>query len=611
MPFKPEGGRGKNTSPGPLTKDTLLPLIVRSARPIVVFCAMALCAVPALATTAEGSKPAELSTASGNYLAGRTAAVLRDMDAAATFLRSALRAAPKDAELLDRTFRIVLASGDFDQAAALAERVAEVDPNNRLARLTLAVRAIKARQYAAARTQLGQALRGPMPDVVAALVSAWAWQGSGDTARALKTADTLSGNDLITVFRDLHAGLIADIGGNSAEAGKRLEAAYNADQSLYVVVDAYARHLARTGKRDDAQKVFGELAAKMPRNARLADTIDDLEKGRKISPLIDNARDGAAEALFTFGHLASRSESAEIGLVYLNLALYLNPQHELGLLTLADLQETIGQHNEAIEVLRRVPAASAFHDDVDLRIAINLAASDRNEDAEKQLRALIAENKNDIDAIVALGNLMHREKKYADAAAVFSQAVDATVEPKKSDWSLFFARGVAYDAAKDWRRAEKDLRMAVDLDPEQAVALNYLGYSWIDRGLNYDQGVDLIKKAVELRPNDGDIVDSLGWAYYRLGKYPEATTELERAVELKPQSWEINDHLGDVYWRTGRQLEAKFQWLHALSLEIDDEKRGPIERKLTEGLDKVEAEQMAAKQAENNTAPANPGTAKP
>src|SRR5690606_8423362 len=137
------------------------------------------------------------------------------------------------------------------------------------------------------------------------------------------------------------------------------------------------------------------------------------------------------------------------------------------------------------------------------------------------------------------------------------------------------------------------------------------GYSWVDRGVNYDQGMEYIKKAVELRPNDGDIVDSLGWAYYRHGKYPEATTELERAVELKPQSWEINDHLGDVYWKTGRKLEAKFQWLHALSLDIEDDKRGPIERKLNEGLEKVEAEEFEAKKAEAMATQANPDSLKP
>jgi tetratricopeptide (TPR) repeat protein len=556
---------------------------------------------------AEVAEQAATASPTGNYLAGRTAAGLRDMDAAAAFLRSALRATPKDPELLDRTFRIVLASGDFEQAAALAERVAAVDADNRLARLALAVRAIKARQFVAARTQLAQSLNGPMPDVVAALVSAWAWQGSGDTARALKSADTLQGNDLIAVFRDLHAGLIAETGGNLAEAEKRLASAYKADQSLYVVVDAYARLLARAGKRDEALGVYKTMAEKMTRNSRLNANIELLEKGEKLPPTVASPKDGAAEALFTFGQLTSRGESAEIALIYLNLALYLSPEHELGLLTLADLQETIGQHDAAIEVYQRIPAASSFHEDVGLRVAVNLAQSERIPEAEKKLRELIAEDRNDIDAIVALGNLLHRQKSYKEAAEVFSQAVDATVEPKKSDWSLFFARGVAYDAAKDWRHAEKDLQTAVDLDPEQAVALNYLGYSWVDRGISFERGMDLIKKAVELRPNDGDIVDSLGWAYYRLGKYPEATTELERAVELKPQSWEINDHLGDVYWKTNRKLEAKFQWLHALTLEIEPEKRIQIERKINEGLEKIEAEQTAAKQAEN--APQN--TAKP
>ncbi len=576
--------------------------------------ALILCASAPASATADKpdiSRQAEQGSPAGNYLAGRTAAGLRDMEAAATFLRSALSAQPKDAELLDRTFRIVLASGDFERGAALAERVVAADPNNRIARLTLAVRALKARQYSAARNQVGQAMRGPIPDVAAALVSAWAWQGSGDTERALKTADSLTGNELITVFRDLHSGLIAEAGGKLDEAGKRFAAAYAADQSLYVVVDAYGRFLARTGKKDEALGVYRELAGKMPRNALLSDTISRIEKGEKLPPVITSPKDGAAEALFSFGQFASRGESAEIGLVYLNLGLYLNPDHEFGLLTLADLLETIGQHDKAIAVYQRVPASSAFHGDVVLRIAVNLAASDRMDEAEKQLKEIIESDRNDIDAITALGNLLHSEKKYPEAAATFSQAIDALAEPGKSDWSLFFARAVSYDAAKNWKNAEKDLRMAVTLDPEQAIVLNYLGYSWVDRGVNYDQGMEYIKKAVELRPNDGDIVDSLGWAYYRHGKYPEATTELERAVELKPQSWEINDHLGDVYWKTGRKLEAKFQWLHALSLDIEGDKRGPIERKLNEGLEKVEAEEFEAKKAEAMATQANPDSLKP
>jgi tetratricopeptide (TPR) repeat protein len=563
-------------------------------------------AAPAHATTESTSAiaaQAATSSPAGNYLAGRTAATLRDMDAAATFLRSALRAAPKDAELLDRTFRIVLASGDFEQSTALAERVLAVDPNNRIARLTLAVRAIKNRQYATARTHLGASADGPTADLMATLVAAWSWQGSGDTAKAIKTADILTGNDFALVFRDLHAGLIYEASGNFAEAEKRLSDAYKIDQSQYIVIDSYARTLARAGKKDEALGVYKALAEKMPRNARITSTIETLEKTGKLPASVSGPKDGVTEALLSFSLFASRGETAEIGLIYLNLALALSPQHELALITLADLLENINQHDQAIEAYRRIPPTSYLYEDIGLRIAINLAQSERLQDAEKQLRELISKDRNDIDAIITLGGLLQREKKYKEAAEVYTQAVDATAEPKRSDWALFFSRGVSYDQAKEWRKAEKDFQTSIDLDPEQAPTLNYLGYSWVDRGTNIEKGTDLIKKAVDLRPNDGDIVDSLGWAYYRQGKYPEATTELERAVELKPQSWEINDHLGDVYWKTGRQLEAKFQWLHALSLEIEPEKRIPIEKKITDGLEVVEAEQQAAKQAENAASP--------
>jgi tetratricopeptide (TPR) repeat protein len=559
-------------------------------------------AAPALATNQgsdEIAAQAATSSPAGNYLAGRTAATLRDMDAAATFLRSALRASPKDAELLDRTFRIVLASGDFDQAAALAERLLPVDHNNRIARLTLAARAIKNRQYSQARTMLAPSLDGPMADLMATLVTAWAWQGSGDIAKAIKTTEVLSGNDFALLFRDLHAGLIYENAGKFAEAEKRLGEAYKIDQSQYIVIDSYARSLARAGKKDEALAVYTSLMEKSPRNPRLIATIDTLEKTGKLPASVQNAKDGVTEALLSFSMMASRGETAEIGLIYHNIALALSPQHELALISLADLQETMAQHDQAIETYRRIPSTSVYYEDVALRVAVNLAQSEHMKEAQEKLRDLIAKDRNDIDAIVTLGGLLNRDKNYKEAAEVYSQAVDATAEPKKSDWSLFFSRGVCYDQAKEWRKAEKDLQTAIDLDPEQAVALNYLGYSWVDRGTNIEKGMDLIKKAVDLRPNDGDIVDSLGWAYFRQAKYPEATTELERAVELKPHSWEINDHLGDVYWKTGRQLEAKFQWLHALSLEIDDDKRGPIEKKIKDGLEAVEAEQQAAKQAEN------------
>lgn len=573
---------------------------------------LALAATQAFARTEEPidlTRAAASTSPSGNYLAGRVAADSRDMDAAAVYLRAALTGDPKNADLLDRTFRTVLASGSVEQALSLADRVIAADPTNRLVRTALAVRAIKARQFVTARTQLGQSLRSPVPDIVATLVVAWSWQGSGDTKRALETVDTLRGNELAELFRDLHAGMIADVAGRADEAETRFAAAYKRDQSSFVVVDAYARRLARSGRRDEALALYNTLAENGQRNGRLERAIAGLEAGRRPDPTVRNAREGAAEALFGFGQLANRGDSAEIGLIYLNLALFLGADNELALLTLANLYETIGQHEEAIAAYKRIPADSAFGNDIAIRMALNLSAAGRDDEARKALQDWIAKHPEDRDAHVALGNFLHSKKEYAAAAESFGRAIALTPEPEAANWTLFFARAVAYHGAKDWPRAERDLVRAHELDPQQAVALNYLGYSWVDRGENLDRGVEMIREAVALRPNDGDIIDSLGWAHYRLGNYQEAMTELERAVEIKPQSWEINDHLGDVYWKVGRKLEANFQWLHALQLQIDEEQRPVVERKLAEGLEPVEREaeeKRAAERALEAQRPAEP-----
>jgi Flp pilus assembly protein TadD len=153
-------------------------------------------------------------------------------------------------------------------------------------------------------------------------------------------------------------------------------------------------------------------------------------------------------------------------------------------------------------------------------------------------------------------------------------------------WILFYSRGVAYERTKRWSLAEVDFLRALELEPDQPLVLNYLGYSWIEKGHNIHQAREMVEKAVELRPNDGYVVDSLGWALYKLGKYKEATHHLERAVELRPQDPTINDHLGDAFWKVGRQIEARFQWRHALAFEPNKKLEGELRAKLQNGLGK-------------------------
>ena len=185
---------------------------------------------------------------------------------------------------------------------------------------------------------------------------------------------------------------------------------------------------------------------------------------------------------------------------------------------------------------------------------------------------------------MALGNILRARKAFDDAPTVYSKGIANIANPERPNWLIFYFRGICYERDKKWDQAEADLKQALKLFPDQPHVLNYLGYSWIDQGINLDEGMKMIRRAVEQRPDDGYIVDSLGWAYYRLGNYEEAVKHLERAVELKPEDPTINDHLGDAYWKTGRTLEANFQWSHARDLKPEPEELVKIKQKLASGL---------------------------
>jgi len=310
--------------------------------------------------------------------------------------------------------------------------------------------------------------------------------------------------------------------------------------------------------------------------------------------LIVSAQAGAAESLYGLGASLGRRGGEDLGLVYLQLSLYLEPSHPLALLSLADLYESLKKPELAIETYRRVPANSPLHRNAAIQMASDLDALDRPEEAQKQLEELINSDPNDLEAIMALGNVLRAHKKFAECADAYSKGVATLDHPQKANWVIYYFRGICYERAKQWPKAEADLKEALKLFPEQPHVLNYLGYSWIDQGEHLDEGMAMIKRAVQQRPDDGYIVDSLGWAYYQLGNYDEAVKQLERAIELKPEDPTINDHLGDAYWRVGREREAHFQWAHARDLKPEPEILIKIEAKLKSGLPEEASSQAKA-----------------
>jgi tetratricopeptide (TPR) repeat protein len=231
-----------------------------------------------------------------------------------------------------------------------------------------------------------------------------------------------------------------------------------------------------------------------------------------------------------------------------------------------------------------VPPTSPLSRNAAIQSAADLDSLDRTDEAKKQLDDLIAKRPKDTEAIIELGNIERGRKDFAACADTYSKAIDTVPNPDKSNWVMFYFRGICYERSHQWPAAEADMKKALELYPDQPLVLNYLGYSWVDQGIHLDEGMDMIRRAVEQRPDDGYIVDSLGWAYFRIGNYDEAVKNLERAVELKPDDPTINDHLGDAYWRVGRTLEAHYQWSQAKDLGPDPEDLPKIEAKIKNGL---------------------------
>ena len=552
----------------------------------LVVSAIALTATGALGATPDPATAGLpiAKTQAGNYLAALVASADRDAGSAAVYYSQSLKFDPLNAEIMGRAFAASLAAGEIDKAAALADKFVLRDPHNGLARLALAVRAFSQGQYGQARAQLAAgAANGRAKDLVSIMLTAWAYAGSKDERHALDALDQI-GEKALGVFKDYHAGLIADALGDSKEAEARLKSAYMADQGTLRIVDAYARVLARHGDAEGAKKVYEAFAKTTPNHPMIEAALADLKAGKPLQPIARDAREGAAEALYGIGG-AGRGEGDELApLVYLRLALYLRPDHDLAAATIADLFEQYKQPEQEIAAYKLVPASSPMRESADIQAAIALDGLGRNDEATGLIRKLVDSKPNDLDAVMALADLQRSSKAYEAAIKSYDRALELVGPPTKANWALFYFRGICHERAKQWPLAEADFQKALELYPDQPLVLNYLGYSWIDQGTHYDEAFKMLQKAVDLKPDDGYIVDSLGWAHFKLGHYDQALDYMEKAVALKAADSTINDHLGDVYWRLGRKIEAHFQWNHARDMKPEPEDLPAILKKIADGL---------------------------
>jgi tetratricopeptide (TPR) repeat protein len=534
----------------------------------------------------------------GPYLAAEHAAQVGDLSEAASRYAQALTRDSENPVLLERAMTNQLASGQTLQAVALARRLQAVRPGQHLAVLILAADALR---RGSAETV------GPMFEVdveeggpfVGAIVGAWALYGSGEPALALAKLTDLeeagTGGPAGQLMAAYHMGLIHALMGNDAEAVAAFERAVARSGSASLrFARAQAGALARLGRVEEARAVLEAQIVQTLSEPRLEALSRSLADGSLPEPIVTDAAEGAAEALYDISRYLMRGPNQIIGLSYSRLATVLAPDLVDAHLLIAETLQRQDQHTLAISAFEAVSEDAPEWTDARIGRATALDAAGKVDEAVATLNALVTRFPASIDSHTALGDLLRRNERFADAALAYDGAVALIEEPERRHWPLFYQRGISHERSDQWTRAEQDFRTALELEPDQPLVLNYLGYSWVDMGLNLTEAQAMIEKAVEQRPDDGYIVDSLGWVLYRLGDFEGAVEQLGRAVELRPVDPVINDHYGDALWMVGRQIEAEFQWHRAMSFEPDEKDASRIKRKLAVGLDVVQAEEAAA-----------------
>jgi tetratricopeptide (TPR) repeat protein len=521
----------------------------------------------------------------GRYLAARVAEQDHDYDIAADHIDQALAQTPGDPELQYAAFRMRMYAGRFDAAAQLAAQVVASKPGDGFANLVLAVQQIKRAQYPQAEAQLARIgaenQLGPLKDYVLA----WLKAGQKDfvAARAHLAKLKPAAGERAEAPALIIEAQIDELAGDKAAAEAKYRKALELDKGGLRTTVFAAEGLRRLGKADEARTILRAYGEKFSDSV----VMDALAAPNAPAPKPPSPAAGIAEIMFDIGGILGsdpRNQRVDLGLIFQLMAVELRPDHDFAWLMISGLYEQFQRPLKATAALAKIVSPSPLYWQARLRTAALDAQEERLDQAITRLRALIAEKPERIDAALTLADLLRGKERYADAIVAYNTAISRLKTVEERHWPIYFGRGIVLERSKRWPDAEKDMKKALELSPEQPYVLNYLGYSWIDQGLNLDEGMKMLKRATELRPDDGAISDSVGWAYYRLGEYAKAVDWLEKASEQKGDDATIVEHLGDAYWHVGRMREARFQWERALHQKPDKDRVPVIKDKLDKGL---------------------------
>lgn len=525
----------------------------------------------AFVSTFKSTQNSESSQSYGAYVAGRVAHLRRDFNSAADFYIAALKNDSKNVELLTSVYLILTSQGRIQEAAQYAQQAVNLGDKNSFAHIIIAANQFKLKQYKSVQKTLAKTNGAIYSEFINPLISAWAFVGENNQKKALKTLDIIKKEPTLRAMYYFHAGMINDYFGNITAAQKDFEVIVNEEslemsfRSLQLICNFYLRigeknkALSLVNKYSD-DKLLSDMMKRLKNNIEKSSTSN-------TQKIIASPEMGVAEAFFNIAATLRQSNNGvDLAHMFISLALYENPNYDLARLLLADVLENREMFAQANLQYDLIDKSSVAYYTAQLRKANNLVALNDYQSAELLMRSLTLETKNP-QLYLDLGDVLRINGNQKEAIKYYSDAINSFSQIQNNHWVLYYARGVSYEQNQQWDLAEKDFLKALELSQNHFMVLNYLGYSWLNQGKNTEQAFGLIVDAYNQAPQDGNVVDSLGWAFYRLGKYPQAVQYLEKASELEASNAVISDHLGDAYWMLGRKNEARFQWHHALTMK--------------------------------------------
>jgi tetratricopeptide (TPR) repeat protein len=547
--------------------------------------AQAQSAKPALKAEAARAKASSNDAAAyADYLAGRLAQLDHDWKTAGQRMRRAWEADRDDPELRHDALLLSIAGDDFSGAIEIARTVPADSGDASLAGFVLILDDLAQQRYAAATAKLSSRPQSGIERYVDPVLIAWAEAGRGNGANAMAAIGKLDGLEGVGEMKALQTAMLTDALGEHAKAAELYDKMLEGAPSAHALIKAAYFYL-RQGNPAQAKAAIerlepdgGSSSLRIEMLARLAD------KGR--APPASDATSGAADSLFELAAWLNEQKQTDIAaLLYVRFALHLQPNYPSGQLLLAEIDRRWGRYEDGVASLVSVDPKSDLKSTAD-RLAMDMA--DKAGDAEAALklgRESVKAHPEDIDLGLAYADLLREKSHFPEAIAAYDAVLPRIGDTSNRRGIVLYHRGIAYQQAHQWPKAETDLLEALKLRPDDPGVLNYLAFSWADQGINLDRARTMLERAVQLLPDDGAIIDSLGWVMFRAGDYDDAVKQLEHAVSLDTGDAVINDHLGDAYWRAGRQIEARSQWEKASHLTDDKSLGDQIRAKLRNGLE--------------------------